>query len=130
MTGCRAIAHLLPAVPVMILLGAPLAGAQNQISMVQARLEPVAGKTLRGEVMSVGREPRVLVVRIAERGGTRRDCSIVLDDRSVLKKLPTPISGRDLAPGHLVEVVYREEAGQLVARRIEVTGKRVHEPMP
>ncbi len=41
-----------------------------------------------------------------------------------------PISGGDLTPGHLVVVAYRQEAGRLVAQRIEVTGKRVHEPMP
>lgn len=80
--------------------------------------------------MSVDLDKRTLVIRTIENGDRERDISIVLDNRTVLKKLRTPISGGDLSPGHLVKVTYREHAGRLVARRIEVTGKAVHPPMP
>ncbi|MBI4736569.1 MAG: hypothetical protein HY766_11045 [candidate division NC10 bacterium] len=80
--------------------------------------------------MSVDLDKRTLVVRILENGDRERDVAVVLDDRTVLKKLRTPMSGGDLAPGHLVNVTYSEHAGKLVARRIEVTGKAVHPQMP
>lgn len=80
--------------------------------------------------MSVDLERRTLVVRTTENGDRQRDVAVVLDNRTVLRKLRTPISGSDLSPGHLVKVTYQEHAGRLVARRIEVTGKAVHPPMP
>jgi hypothetical protein len=75
-------------------------------------------------------DKRTLVIRILENGEQPRDVSIALDDRTVLKKLRTPISGGDLTPGHLVKATYHEHARRLVARRIEVTGKAVHPAMP
>ena len=115
----------------MAVLGGGSAVAQQpQGASARALLKPFARKTLAGEVMSVDREKRTLVVRVLENGDRERDVAVVLDDRTVLKKLRTPISGGDLTPGHLVKVTYHEHAGRLVARRIEVTGKAVHPPMP
>ena len=115
----------------LTLLGGGLAGAQQRSGeSAWSLFEPFKGKTIAGEVMSVDQEKRTLVVRTLENGDRERDVSIALDDRTVLKKLRTPISDGDLSPGHLVKVTYRELAGRLVARRIEVTGKAVHPPMP
>ncbi len=80
--------------------------------------------------MSVDREKGTLVVCVLENGGQPRDVAVVPEGRTVLKKLRTPISGGELAPGHLVTVTYQEHAGRLMARRIVVTGKAVHPPMP
>ncbi len=80
--------------------------------------------------MSVSRESRTLVVRVLENGDRPRDILFLLDDRAVLKKLRTPTSGGDLSPGHLVKVTYQDYDGRLVARRIEVRGKAVHQAMP
>lgn len=115
----------------MALLGGGSVGAQQpQGAPARVLLESFARKTLVGEVMSVDLDKRTLVIRTIENGDQERDISIVLDNRTVLKKLRTPISDGDLSPGHLVKVTYRELAGRLVARRIEVTGKAVHPPMP
>jgi hypothetical protein len=97
---------------------------------MRSLVEPFARKTIAGEVMSVDLEKRTVVVRVIEEGKRQRDVPIALDDRTVVKKLRTPISGGDLSPGHLVKVTYSEHTGRLVARRIEVTGKAVHQPMP
>lgn len=110
--------------------GTPARAGQVGSASARTLIEPFAGKTIAGEVMSVDREKRILVVRVIEEGRKLRDVSVALDDRTVLKKLRTAISGGDLTPGHLVTVTYREHAGRLVARRIEVTGKAVHQPMP
>ena len=110
--------------------GGPTAAQQRQESSAPGLLEPFARKAVAGEVMSVDPDKKTLVVRVLENGGAQRDMSFTLDDRTVLKKLRTPISRGDLSPGHLVKVTYSEHAGRLVARRIEVTGKAVHPPMP
>lgn len=113
------------------LLGAEQVGAQQPpAAPMRSLVEPFARKTIAGEVMSVDLEKRTVVVRVIEEGKRQRDVPIALDDRTVVKKLRTPISGGDLSPGHLVKVTYSEHTGRLVARRIEVTGKAVHQPMP
>ncbi|MBI2454824.1 MAG: hypothetical protein HYV46_01660 [candidate division NC10 bacterium] len=131
MIARRILGPLLPFLLAMALLGGGSVGAQQpQGAPARVLLESFARKTLAGEVMSVDLDKRTLVIRTIEKGDQERDISIVLDDRTVLKKLRTPISGGDLSPGHLVKVTYREHTGRLVARRIEVTGKAVHPPMP
>jgi hypothetical protein len=115
----------------LALLSVGLAAAQQPRGLAAwSPFQPFRGRTISGEVMSVDRESGSLVVTVFENGDQPRDLSLALDDRTVLKKLRTPISRGDLTPGHLVKVTYRENAGRLVARRIEVTGKAVHPPMP
>ena len=131
MTGWRIPTLLLPIILALGLSGGGLVGAQErQATPTGSLVEPFARKTIAGEVMSVNLEKRTVVVRVIEEGKRQRDVPIALDDRTVLKKLRTPISGGDLSPGHLVKVTYSEHAGRLVARRIEVTGEAVHQPMP
>lgn len=108
----------------------PVRGEKRAHASARTMIEPFADETLAGEVMSVSRERRTLVVRVIEGGNMPRDVSLDLDDRTVLKKLQTPISGGDLTPGHLVKVTYRDHAGGLLAHRIEVTGKAVRQPIP
>jgi hypothetical protein len=121
----------LPIILALGLSGGGLVGAQErQATPTGSLVEPFARKTITGEVMSMDQEQRTVVVRVIEDGKRQRDVAIALDDRTVLKKLRTPISGGDLSPGHLVKVTYSEHTGRLVARRIEVTGKAVHQPMP
>jgi len=130
-TGRRILIFLLSVFLGLVLLGSRPAGAQQSLATpARSLLVPFARKTLAGEVMSVDLDKRTVVVRVLEDGDRPRDILIALDDRIVLKKLRTPISGGDLTPGHLVRVTYQEQAGRLVARRIEVTGKAVHLPMP
>lgn len=131
MTRRRLLASFAPVVLILALpAGTPARAERRGNASTRTLLEPFAGKTLAGEVMSVDREKRILVVRVIEEGKKFRDVSVALDDRTVLKKLRTPISGEDLTPGHLVKVTYRDHAGKLLAHRIEVTGKAVHQAMP
>ncbi len=131
MTERRILKLLLRVFLVLGLPGAVPGGAQQpSAAPVPSLVEPFARNTIAGEVMSVDQEKRAVVVRVIEEGKRQRDLPIVLDDRTVVKKLRTPISRGDLSPGHLVKVTYSEHAGRLVARRIEVTGKAVHQPMP
>jgi hypothetical protein len=130
-TARRILGPFLSLFLVVAILDGGLAGAQQPPAGPARRLlEPFSRKTIAGEVMSVDLEKRTVVVRVIEDGERPRDVALVLDDRTVLKKLRTPISSGDLQPGHLVKVTYGEHAGKLVARRIEVTGKAVHPPMP
>lgn len=131
MNGRSVLGRVLVGSLFLALLSGGLAGAQQRPAAVaRALFEPFAKKTIAGEIMLVDLDKRALLIRILENGDRERDISIVLDNRTVLKKLRTPISDGDLSPGHLVKVTYRELAGRLVARRIEVTGKAVHPPMP
>ena len=130
MNGWRILRLLAPVFLVLGLLGAERLGAQQQpAAPVRSLVELFARNTIAGEVMSVDREQRTVLVRVIEEGKRQRDLPIALDDRTVVKKLRTSISRGDLSPGHLVKVTYGEHAGRLVARRIEVTGKAVHQPM-
>lgn len=125
------LALLVPVIRALGLPGAERVGAQQPpAAPMRSLVEPFARKTTAGEVMSVDLEKGTVVVRVIEEGKRQRDIPIALDDRTVVKKLRTPISRGDLSPGHLVKVAYTEHAGRLVARRIEVTGKAVHQPMP
>ncbi len=108
----------------------PVRGEKRAPASARTMIEPFADQTLAGEVMWVDKEKRILVVRVIEDREKVRDIAIALDDRTVLKKLQTPISGGDLTPGHLVKVTYRDHAGGLLAHRIEVTGKAVRQSMP
>lgn len=131
MNGWRILRLLAPVFLVLGLLGAERLGAQQHpAAPLRSLVDPFARNTIAGEVMSVDQEKRAVVVRVIEEGKRQRDLPIALDDRTVVKKLRTPISRGDLSPGHLVKVTYSEHAGRLVARRIEVTGKAVHQPMP
>ncbi len=131
MIGRGILALLVPVIIALGLPGADRVGAQQPpAAPIRSLVEPFARNTIAGEVMSVDMEKRTVVVRVIEEGKRQRDLPIALDDRTVVKKLRTPISGGDLSPGHLVRVTYSEHAGRLVARRIEVTGKAVHQPMP
>lgn len=108
----------------------PVRGEKRAHASARTMIEPFADETLTGEVMWVDKEKRILVVRVIEDREKVRDIAMALDDRTVLKKLQTPISGGDLTPGHLVKVTYRDHAGGLLAHRIEVTGKAVRQPIP
>ncbi len=122
---------IMPVILILALLdGAPARGELRGNASARTTIESFADQALAGEVMSVSREKRTLVVRVIEGGKKPRDVSLALEDRTVLKKLRTPISGGDLTPGHLVKVTYRDHAGRLLAHRVEVTGKAVHQPMP
>lgn len=88
---------------VLVLLGGVLAGAEErQPTPMRSLVEPFSRNTIAGEVMSVDRERRTVVIRVIEKGEQQRDVSIALDNRTLVKKLRTPISGGDLSPGHLV----------------------------
>lgn len=131
MTGRRILIPRLSVFIGLVLLGSELAGAQQSpVPPVRSLLPPFAGKSLAGEVMSVDPEKRTVVVRVLENGDRPYDIPIAVDERTVVKQLRTPISGGDLSPGHLVKVTYQDYDGRLVARRIEVRGKAVHQPMP
>ena len=122
---------IMPVVLILALLAGPPARAElGGNASARTTMEPFADQRLAGEVMLVSPATRTLVVRVIEGGNKLRDVSLALDDRTVLKKLRTPISGGDLTPGHLVKVTYRDHAGQLLAHRVEVTGKAVHQAMP
>lgn len=113
-----------------LLAGQRAEARQHPPSATRPRVDPLGAKTLTGEVMSVDWAGGTLVVHAEENGRYTGDVSVVVNRRTPLKKLPTPISGGKLEPGHLVKVTYQEQAGRLVAQRIEVTGKAVHLPMP
>ena len=131
MTRCKILTLLLSGLLAVALLGGGLARTrQHETRQGRSPFEPLGRKTIAGEVMSVDPEKRTVMVRILENGKQPRDLLFALEDRTVLKKLRTRISGGDLSPGHLVKVTYREHGGRLVARRVEVTGKAVHPSMP
>lgn len=130
MTGSRILGLVAGICFSLALLAGQRALARQQLpSAARTRVDPLQSKTLIGEVKSVDWDRGTLVVHAVENGRQTRDVSLVVNRRTPLKKLPTPISGGKLEPGHLVKVTYQEEAGRLVVRHIEVTGKAVHLPM-